>query len=411
MDPETWANNKVLANTNLLRLYGTPNAFERSRLLETVMPGDTTLSLEHVDGLSVGDRIHITATEFDFNHGEIHEIASIDDENLTVELTEEIEFLHYGSDTVLETRIRDVDMRAVVSRVTRDITIQKDEEDWGCRVLTTKFDSYPNNYHIEGSTILSGVEIRGCGKENSETHALDFMRTNEDQVIEDSVVLNSYMKCVKADQVDSFVVTNSLVHGCITMGLEISGKNVVVTDNIVSHVNKHPVIATMHKIAGYDVTGKSSLQLSNNLAAGVWGAGFAYPGYNCANDGAEAAFLDSFSDNVAVGCQIGWIALPVNTDCKGVAHFLAIHNAHGVDQFDDKNDLIAHDLVLIENTIGAHLMITGPNDHLQHYYDVIVMTQVRADCDECYEQKCSNQLALVIPNTVIGGGGQYPFKP
>jgi hypothetical protein len=67
-----------------------------------------------------------------------------------------------------------------VRKLTRSITITKDELDWGCRVLTTKYDDFPSGYHIEGSTFLHNVDIKGCGKENSEVHALEYFWTLED---------------------------------------------------------------------------------------------------------------------------------------------------------------------------------------------------------------------------------------
>lgn len=204
-------------------------------------------------------------------------------------------------------------MRAKVYKLNRQITITKDEEDWGCRVLTTKFDNYPSGYHIEGSTTLHNVDIKGCGKANSEVHALDYLMTAEDQEVVGSVIRNSYMKCVKADSVGTFTFTDNVVHDCINMGLELKSKNAVVNNNMISMVDRHPIIQTMTKIAAFDLQGRTSLEASNNLAVGVWGAGFAYNGYDCSDSSAKDAFETAFANNVAVACQIGWIALPVNT--------------------------------------------------------------------------------------------------
>lgn len=52
-------------------------------------------------------------------------------------------------------------------------------------------------------------------------------------------------------------------------------------------------------------------------------------------------------------------------------------------------------------------MITGPNDHTQEYRDILVYEQVRSDCPSCYDN-CSGHIGLILPNTVIGGGGAYP---
>lgn len=58
----------------------------------------------------------------------------------------------------------------------------------------------------------------------------------------------------------------------------------------------------MTKIAGFDLIGKNSLIATHNLAAGVWGTGFAYKGYNCAVESNKDAFATAFENNVAVAC-------------------------------------------------------------------------------------------------------------
>jgi len=60
--------------------------------------------------------------------------------------------------------------------------------------------------------------------------------------VDGSVIRNSYMKCVKAVQVDTFTFTNNVVHDCINMGVEVNGKVIEVSNNISSHVDKHPTI-------------------------------------------------------------------------------------------------------------------------------------------------------------------------
>ena len=54
---------------------------------------------------------------------------------------------------------------------------------------------------------------------------------------------------------------------------------------------------------------------------------------------------------------------------------------HGVDDFNDKYDLIANKLVLAENVIGAHLMITSPNYHNLFYKNIHVYSIARTECD------------------------------
>lgn len=116
------------------------------------------------------------------NHqqAEVIEVDSVDATANTITLKTGVQFLHYGSAaaTVTEGSLT-ADLRAVVSRVTRDIVITKDQEDWGCRVVTTKFEDFDSNYATNGETVLQNVRIDGCGKKESEVHSLEFLKTSK----------------------------------------------------------------------------------------------------------------------------------------------------------------------------------------------------------------------------------------
>jgi len=48
-------------------------------------------------------------------------------------------------------------MRSVVGHLTRNILIAKDNIDWGCRVITSRFMDSSTNKFQNGNTTLSGV--------------------------------------------------------------------------------------------------------------------------------------------------------------------------------------------------------------------------------------------------------------
>ena len=81
--------------------------------------------------------------------------------------------------------------------------------------------------------------------------------------------------------------------------------------------------------------------------------------------------------------------------CKGFTGFSGIllykvyRCIHGVDDFNDKKDLIANNLLLSENRIGAHLMVTRENPHNLYYKNIHVYSIARTDCDSCYSQTSS----------------------
>ncbi len=60
-----------------------------------------------------------------------------------------LKFLHYGSNDITKsTIVGDLDMRAIVRKINRNIVITRDSNDWGCRVVTTLYsDGQGNEYH------------------------------------------------------------------------------------------------------------------------------------------------------------------------------------------------------------------------------------------------------------------------
>jgi hypothetical protein len=73
---------------------------------------------------------------------------------------------------------------------------------------------------------------------------------------------------------------------------------------------------------------------------------------------------------------------------NGVFHRFIIKLAQrcqqGVNKFNEYDNLNASDLVLAENKVGAHLMVTGTNNHHLQYNNIFIFNKIRSDCDPCY---------------------------
>lgn len=235
VDPDLFANNKVLVNTGALNLYGTIPTFLKDRLTATAFPGDTTITMGDTTGLEVGDVLLLTATELNWNSSEEVNVVSVDSET-EVTVTPALGFLHYGSTEVtLESRIGDMDMRAWAIKMNRDITITKDDIDWGCRVITTKYTDYEVFERYDGSATLQAVAIKGCGKENSDVHALEFYNNkNDTNVVTHSVIEQSDRFCVKAAHTDNLVFNDNVMFDCIQMGVFLESVDDYSIDNSVA---------------------------------------------------------------------------------------------------------------------------------------------------------------------------------
>jgi len=145
------------------------------------------------------------------------------------------------------------------------------------------------------------------------------------------------------------------------------------------------------------------------VATGIFGPGFVNLGYDCSSDANLTAYKAWFSGNSCGSSSIGQLILNQSVACKGIYGFVAYKCGHGVDHFEEKGDLKVESLFLAENKVGAHLMVSGPKNHNLTYKTITVMARARDDCPTCYNSanasNCGSLVGLIIPNTVIGGGG------
>lgn len=91
----------------------------------------------------VGDTLCITGSGTGRKEHEFVTIAGINGTSIT--LSETLSYLHYGAASALDTNLRTVDMRSSVAHITRNIRFTCNEVDnWGGRILVTKFFDYAN---------------------------------------------------------------------------------------------------------------------------------------------------------------------------------------------------------------------------------------------------------------------------
>ncbi|MEM6654275.1 MAG: G8 domain-containing protein [Planctomycetota bacterium] len=114
-----------------VKIYADDAAKESwTQLTQTAQPGDTVIQLEEATGWEVGDRIAIASTDFDLNQAEDFTITAVSNGGRTVTLDSPIQYMHYGEIETYSngTRTWELDMRAEVALLTRDVTIQGDAD-------------------------------------------------------------------------------------------------------------------------------------------------------------------------------------------------------------------------------------------------------------------------------------------
>lgn len=143
VDADTYAGNKVIAVTGALNLYGVIPGATSTRLTAKAVAGSSTIEVGSAAGWKVGDLLCVGGSESGYSEHEFVTITAISGESVT--LGETLAFLHYGAAAPTHTNKGIIDMRANVAHLTRNIRFTCEEVDnWGGRVLVTKFFDYAN---------------------------------------------------------------------------------------------------------------------------------------------------------------------------------------------------------------------------------------------------------------------------
>ena len=79
--------------------------------------------------------------------------------------------------------------------------------------------------------MLDNVWIDGCGKQNSDYHALSWILNNNSSSVTHSVISNSYSKCVTSENTNSVTLKNNLIVKCINMGINFIGTSTALIDS------------------------------------------------------------------------------------------------------------------------------------------------------------------------------------
>jgi len=148
-----------MGNNSRIRLFGA-DAQKRSwtQLSATVQAGARSFTVADATGWQVGDQIAIASTTLDWTQAEELTIESINGRNITVEET--IQNRHYGEIERYSngTRTWDVDMRAEVGLLSRNVTITGDED--------AHVDRIGGHVMVadNATVMISGVELTRMGQ-------------------------------------------------------------------------------------------------------------------------------------------------------------------------------------------------------------------------------------------------------
>ncbi len=269
----------------IISLHGQPRT-SWLMLNGTVNPGARTINTEYTTNWRAGDSIVITSTDDSMEHAEVRTIKKI--EGTTITLNDALKYRHFGEVQSFSngTRNWDVDTRAEVALLTRNIKIQGDQASeqsrFGAHVMI-----------MEGSAgLISGVEFRRVGQEGIlGRYPFHWHLANnvEGQYIRNSSIVRSYNRCITVHGAHKALVEDNVCMDHVGHGyfLEDGGE----TSNVFKHnlglLTRRPAdnVALLPSDIqdGEAARGPSTFWISNgdntfvgNAAAGSDGLGFWY---------------------------------------------------------------------------------------------------------------------------------------
>ncbi|MEM9044724.1 MAG: G8 domain-containing protein [Pseudomonadota bacterium] len=133
-----------------------------TQLTETAMAGDTSLNFSEATQWEVGDVIAIAPSGRDWQEDEVRIITAVSNGGRTVTIDEPLEFNHYGEIETYTNGVDswDIDMRAEVALLSRNITIQGDEDS-----VDDGFGAHTMIMH-GAEQHISGAEFTRVGQED-----------------------------------------------------------------------------------------------------------------------------------------------------------------------------------------------------------------------------------------------------
>jgi hypothetical protein len=161
------AGNKLIANVNVVKMFGKQRTKKMTRLHQEANKGDTEIYVETDLDLVAGDRIALMATSYKFDVGEDFIIRDYDSTTGLVTLATAVKYNHWGAPESTSSKYNGVDIRGEVLILSRNIKIQgEDIESWGGQMVTSdtiEFDGITGQLKYRyGQMILDNVEVYNC---------------------------------------------------------------------------------------------------------------------------------------------------------------------------------------------------------------------------------------------------------
>ena len=317
--------NKAIAVTGTLRMFGKPVNTKWTRLASPIAAGNTTFNVtaSDISDWKTGDVLGIAPSGRDWQQRDKCVIANISSSTITC--NQSMTYAHYGAATHDPSESGDIDIRAEVVHLTRNLKVKGEDKDrWGGQIVTGNtldtvlIAGVPQSVNLIGDTIIDNVEFYNCSQYDTDKAGVRFDNLNiatTSEYARNSSITNStfhdghgigiMVKNSENVTVDSNVLFYQHIGGIWLRRSD----NVTITNNVVAGMGtrywSNNGDTRLDEIAGYNLCNDDHdcrlLKVQNNIMAGGERIGFAIPTVAC-ND------VSSYSNNLAHSVQHGaWV--------------------------------------------------------------------------------------------------------
>jgi len=161
------AGNKVLANYNVLKMFGMPRENKMSRLTAPATKGSSSISVETGLDWVAGDRIVLLPTSYTRHQKDDVFIESYDNVTGALTINSTLQHYHWGQAESTAADYNGVDVRGEVALLTRNVkVVGEDVESWGGHILvgdTVELDGETLTMR-SGHMILDHVEVHNASQ-------------------------------------------------------------------------------------------------------------------------------------------------------------------------------------------------------------------------------------------------------
>lgn len=413
------AGNKILINTNVVKMFGKPRKQKMTRLSQEANKNDKTIWVEPDLDLVPGDWIALAPTALKFDASESHVVKTYDSKTGQIEIEKYIKYNHYGAPESTASKYNGVDIRGEVLILSRNIRIVgEDIWSWGCQIVTSdtvEFDLSTGELKTRtGQMLVDSIEVYNCSQIDTERTAIRFENAvTKHQRVTNSSFHNGLSWGARILNSANIQMSDNIFFSFRPFGVAIdSAKNITFDNNFVGGTVERTTFESLDQkvdkaglvaVCSKDISLCEDVYVTNNIAAGGIYAGFIAPGHDC-GDSANSKFYGNVAHSIG-GPKMGHGIL-IYPDSNNAKHSECVEGSYnaayknyyqGAYSYQETKHVIFSHFTMIDNRAGFGASARQGAYQPSDYADVILEFNDNIIFGECEASDCPKDGSFCKP--------------